>query len=94
MSNPKIITTTSAPKELEQLREIIKKIEEMDDVPDPDGTQKHIVEAYNEELQSLTGNNLSTRIWEYDGRLHCTVIYPNSIIRDMINADIYEENVE
>ena len=64
--------------QIQDLVRIIKKI-------DGTKTNRMIAESYNEELQQLSDGRIGLRIWiGFDNTLRCTVVYPNSAIKERI----------
>lgn len=82
------VTVKPQDKKVEQrlhdIQELIRIIEGFDDVPDPEGGVRKLLEGYDESLRRLSCDELCTRIWTLNGRLHCVVLYPNDVVRTVM----------
>ena len=80
---PRIVVgdVASGGKTIAQIQNLIRIIKKID------GTKTSIIiaENYNKKLQKLSDGSIGLRIWtDFDDTLRCTVIYPNSAVKERI----------
>ena len=68
-------------KSVAQMQMLIKEIKKLDGTP---VANKIIAEEYNEKLQRISGGDVGARIWVMGDLIHCTVVYPNSAVKELL----------
>ena len=68
-------------KSVALMQEIIREVKKLDNTS---VSNRIIAEAYNKKLEQLSGGAINVRIWVMGELLHCTVIYPNKQMKELL----------
>lgn len=86
MTEPRIIvgSTPGGGKAVAQMQDLIRLAKRLDGM---DKEYLLIAENYNKELQKMSGESIGLRIWvDWDDSLRCIPVYPNSIIKELMEV--------